>query len=73
MKTSILTSVLILLIGISSTAKTTRSVASGNWNTSGTWDNGVPVPGDVVYIENGDAVTLTATTSISNLYIEDSG
>ena len=70
MKTSILTSVFILLIGISSTAKTTRSVASGNWNTSGTWDNGVPVPGDKVYIENGDAVTLTATTSIADLYIE---
>jgi len=46
------------------------SVASGNWNTPGTWSNtdqgtpltvGFPVAGDVVYITRGWTVTINIT------------
>ena len=43
-------------------AITVTSVGSGPWNTPGTWDNGVPNPGDVVIIAGGDNVTLDVNT-----------
>ncbi len=51
--------------------KTTRSVSSGDWHTSGTWSNGVPIAGDEVFIENGDVVTISAVGSATTLNIED--
>lgn len=65
--------VLILLFSGALSAKTTRSNGGGTWSSAGTWDNGVPVAGDEVFIENGDNVTLTSTTSVANVYIVGNG
>lgn len=43
----------------------TSNVASGNWNTSGTWTScrgGVPIAGDTVTISSGHNVTLNVNT-----------
>ncbi|MCX6305086.1 MAG: YDG domain-containing protein [Bacteroidetes bacterium] len=51
------------------------SVASGNWNATSTWSASsggaagvsVPVAGDVVYIENGYTITVTADAACTTL------
>lgn len=52
----------------------TSNVASGNWNTAGTWTNcggGVPQAGDMVTILNGHTVTLN--TNPPSLYLLTNG
>ena len=52
------------------------AVATGNWSSGGTWDNGsVPVAGDVIYT-NGKVITIdqdinvdTLRNSTSNIYL----
>ena len=47
---------------------------SGNWNVAGNWTpEGVPGQNDHVIIVSGDIVTLTQTTSITNLEIQAGG
>ncbi len=43
----------------------TASVGTGNWNVSGTWNNGLPVNGQKVYIVNGNTVTFQAGDTYS--------
>ncbi len=53
------------------------SVANGNWNLTSTWaatsggpaGAGIPVAGDVVYIEGTRTVTITANAACTNLSI----
>lgn len=72
-KTVILT-VVLMCLGFEVFSKTTRSNGGGDWHTAGTWDNGVPIAGDVVYIENGDVVTVSSANAFcSTLNIEDNG
>ncbi|MEQ1746859.1 MAG: HYR domain-containing protein [Saprospiraceae bacterium] len=54
------TLVLLVLFGISAHAKVTVSIASGNWSSAATWNNGVPADGDQITINVGHTVTLTA-------------
>lgn len=55
--------------------KTWISTSSGDWNTAGNWDGGVPAPGDVVIIRSGTAAITTnitglGATTLALLYIE---
>jgi len=49
---------------------TTTSVATGNWGTAGTWDNGVPDVDDHVLITGGFTVTLAAAGTFADLYVD---
>lgn len=44
----------------------TGSIADGNWNTAGTWNNGVPVDNTGVGIINGNTVIFDSGTWIGN-------
>jgi hypothetical protein len=44
-----------------------KSVASGDWNNSATWDAGIPTSTDAVYLTGGYAVTNNSAGSIANL------
>ena len=48
---------------------TTTSVGTGNWNTAGTWDNGVPDVNDQVLINGGFTVTLDGNGTCADLHI----
>ena len=62
---------LLVISSIGASAITVTSVGSGPWNTPGTWDNGVPNPGDVVIIAGGDNVTLDVNTgALTSLTID---
>jgi hypothetical protein len=67
--------VLLLLIGFTASfaqAANRYSVANGNWNSTSTWSASsggapgasYPVAGDVVYIERGYTVSITATGAV---------
>lgn len=49
-----------VLFAVPAIAKVTTSVSTGNWNSAGTWNNGVPVDGDQITISSGHTVSLTA-------------
>jgi len=49
-----------VLFAFPALAKVTVSVASGNWSSAGTWNNGVPADGDQITISAGHTVALTA-------------
>jgi len=42
-----------------------NSVGTGNWNAPGTWDVGVPNPGDDITIKNGHTVTVTDVRTLT--------
>lgn len=48
---------------------TTTSIGTGNWNTAGTWDNGVPDVNDQVLINGGFTVTLDAAGTCADIHI----
>lgn len=50
-------------------SKTTRSNGTGNWNSSGTWTNGIPGAGDSAIVRNGDVVTVTQNESCAYLIL----
>ena len=53
---------------------TITSKNSGNWNSNGTWNGGVPAATDTVIIQSGDTVTLnTNTASLASLTISSGG
>ena len=54
--------ILILLLPVSSIAKITSSVQDGLWSDSTTWDNGIPVTGDYIYIYH--AITKNSSYDI---------
>lgn len=55
-------------------AVTKTSVASGNWNTAGTWSpSGVPASADDVIIANGHTVSVDANRSITNVTVNAGG
>ena len=54
---------LVLAAGFVMGAKTTAT-SNGNWNNSGTWDNGVPSCGDTIVIDSGVTVTVTAMVNL---------
>lgn len=56
---------LFLLLSLPLSAKVTSSVASGNWNAPGTWNNGVPADGDQVTVSAGHTVTLVASVNFT--------
>jgi len=64
-----------LFIGVTSAfAVTVTSVASGNWNSAGTWDVGVPTASDDVVIAAGHTVTFDlATSTVNSLTINATG
>ncbi len=67
-KLSILLSVLMVFITGVAKATTKTSVATGNWNTSGTWSpSGVPAAGDIVIINT--TVTLNVNANCASLTI----
>jgi len=55
------------------------SVANGNWNSTATWSAttggtpgaSFPVAGDVVYIENGNTITVTANAACTSITFSD--
>jgi hypothetical protein len=49
------------------------SVASGNWDSSATWDEGKPGPTDDAEITAGMNVVVTGTDSINSVLIDSSG
>ena len=57
------------------------SVATGNWNATATWSAtsggaggaSVPVAGDLVFIERGFTVTVTATAACGNIQVGRTG
>lgn len=53
---------------VDAVAVTRTSIGSGNWSSAGTWDTGVPQPGDDVIIQTFD-VTLDADVRIGSLLI----
>ncbi len=54
------------LLALSVQAKVTNSVASGDWSSAATWDNGVPADGDQISIAAAHSVTLTAAVNFTN-------
>ena len=48
---------------------TTTSLGTGNWNTAGTWDNGVPDVDDQVLITGGFTVTLDANGTCADIHV----
>ncbi|MBK6965411.1 MAG: T9SS type A sorting domain-containing protein [Bacteroidales bacterium] len=67
----------LLLIAFNVQAANRYSVATGNWNSSGTWSAtsggssgaSAPVAGDNVFIEGGKTVTISANANCANLTI----
>jgi hypothetical protein len=68
--------VLVFSFSIFSVIAATRySVATGNWNANSTWSTtsggapgaSFPVAGDIVYIENGHTVTITANAACASI------
>lgn len=68
----------LLFVGIANVHGLDRySVATGNWNSTGTWSAtptgasgaSVPVAGDVVYIQGNKTVTITANATCTTLNI----
>jgi len=45
-------------------------VATGNWNTAGTWANGIPSATDPVWIQAGHNITLDVDATASNIIID---
>lgn len=56
----LITLLLLLLATAPAMAKVTVSIASGNWSSAATWNNGVPADGDQITISAGHTVALTA-------------
>ena len=52
------------ILAIFTYAKTTTSITDGNWNNGPTWDNGVPVNGDIVIIDHN--VSLNSNFSVAD-------
>jgi hypothetical protein len=50
-----------------------RSVQTGNWSASSTWNTGVPGTSDDVTIQSGHTVTATNDVGVQNLTIEYDG
>lgn len=75
--------VLIILLALFGNAEGADrySVASGNWNSTSTWSAtsggaagaSVPVAGDVVFIEPGDNVTVTADEACASIIFTNTG
>jgi hypothetical protein len=67
---------LILVLGLSQTTfaqSPYTSLVSGNWNDDNTWSGaGIPVAGDVVTIQGGHTVTLTADAACTSVTINGS-
>jgi len=43
-----------------------NSTQSGNWSNASTWDNGVPICGDTIYINSGHTVTVNTNVDFSS-------
>lgn len=64
------------LISVPKVFAVTKTAATGNWATAGTWTpNGVPAAGDAVIIPNGVTVTLSTanTNNLLSLTINSGG
>jgi hypothetical protein len=67
--------ILCFCLNLSTIAANRYSVAVGNWNSTGTWSAtalgaagaSVPVAGDVVFIQNGKNVTVTADAQAASV------
>ncbi|MCK5776659.1 MAG: T9SS type A sorting domain-containing protein [Bacteroidales bacterium] len=66
MKKSILLLSIMILLSFSAFATKTSSIADGNWNSSGTWDNGVPGCFDTIVIAH--SVLLTQNVNLNCAY-----
>lgn len=67
---------LLLISALAAQGATYTSVASGNWNSAGTWDLGaIPGNGDVARIANGHTVTIPSgyTATIGTSPADDTG
>ncbi len=74
--TAVLTVVVLAFALVSpSAAKTTKSIASGDWGNSTIWNNGVPVNGDDVIIGQNTTVTykVAQAVTLNSLTIEVNG
>ena len=64
---------------LSASAATRYSVATGNWNANSTWSAAsggapgasFPVAGDIVFIENGNSITVTANAACASITYPD--
>ena len=67
--------------GLSLSGATRYSVASGNWSSTATWSAtsggapgaSVPVAVDIVYIENGNSITVTANAACTSITFPNPG
>ena len=50
-----------------------KSITNGNWNSAGTWSEGIPTQTQLVMIESGHNVTLNTDATIANLTINTGG
>ncbi|MFW5663557.1 MAG: G8 domain-containing protein, partial [bacterium] len=50
-----------------------NSVDNGDWDDPDTWDDGVPVEGEHVFIKDGHTVTLNTNAQVNSLTIESGG
>lgn len=64
--------VICLLFIISYSFGSIQTVSSGNWNNSGTWENGI-IPGqnDTAIIQSGHTITLSSDISVTEIIIEN--
>lgn len=67
MKNSII--IVLLLISANIYAKITTSVSDGNWNTAGTWDNGIPSWGDNAIINHNVILDVTSNLGPGSLQV----
>lgn len=65
----------LLLLAGSSFARTTTATSTGDWNSGGRWNNGVPLTVDTVIIPFGIQISLPQNyiVAYNYLYIEVSG
>ncbi len=50
-----------------------NSTLTGNWEDNSSWDGGVPLPGEHVFIKNGNIITINTNVSVNSVTIENGG
>ena len=65
--------ILFIFLTFSINAKTTTSVTDGNWNVTGTWDNGKPSTGDVVIVNHNVVYNVNFDVGSGSVTVNSGG